>query len=72
MDGFGKTEEKVLRFDLTDMRLFLTVVEQGSLNRGAESLNLAFASVSERISGIEYSLGAKRCLLRACVRKWLA
>jgi DNA-binding transcriptional LysR family regulator len=29
-----------LRFDLTDMRLFLTVVEQGSLTKGAESLNL--------------------------------
>jgi DNA-binding transcriptional LysR family regulator len=50
---------------LTDMRLFLTVVEQGSPTRGAESLNLALASVSERISGMEYSLGAKRCLLRA-------
>src|SRR6201992_4304933 len=41
------------------MRLFLTVVEQGSLTKGAESMNLALASVSERISGMESSLGAK-------------
>lgn len=48
-----------MRFDLTDMRVFLTVVEQGSLTRGAEHMNLALASVSERISGMESSLGAQ-------------
>jgi DNA-binding transcriptional LysR family regulator len=58
MRGFGKIEGKELRFDLTDMRLFLTVVEQGSLTKGAENMNLALASVSERISGMESSLGA--------------
>ncbi|WP_308285222.1 LysR substrate-binding domain-containing protein [Bradyrhizobium ivorense] len=41
------------------MRLFLTVVERGSLTKGAESMNLALASVSERISGMESSLGAQ-------------
>src|SRR5260370_2446380 len=41
------------------MRLFLTVVEQGSLTKGAENMNLALASVSERISGMESSLGAQ-------------
>jgi DNA-binding transcriptional LysR family regulator len=59
MDGFGKTEGTKLRFDLTDMRLFLTVVEQGSLTKGSETMNLALASVSERISGMESSLGAQ-------------
>ena len=59
MDGFGKDEGKRLRFDLTDMRLFLTVVEQGSLTKGSETMNLALASVSERISGMESSLGAQ-------------
>jgi DNA-binding transcriptional LysR family regulator len=59
MGGFGRTEGRELRFDLTDMRLFLTVVEQGSLTKGAESMNLALASVSERISGMESSLGAQ-------------
>lgn len=48
-----------MRFDLTDMRLFLTVVEHGSLTKGAESMHLSLASVSERISGMESSLGAR-------------
>jgi len=59
MGKFGKSEGKALRFDLTDMRLFLTVVEQGSLTKGSEIMNLALASVSERISGMEFSLGAQ-------------
>jgi len=59
MEKFGRSEGKALRFDLTDMRLFLAVVEQGSLTRGAEIMNLALASVSERISGMEFSLGAQ-------------
>lgn len=59
MGKFGKTEGKALRFDLTDMRLFLAVVERGSLTKGSEIMNLALASVSERISGMESSLGAQ-------------
>jgi DNA-binding transcriptional LysR family regulator len=47
-----------MRFDLTDMRLFLTVVERGSLTKGAEAMHLALASVSERIAGMEAALGA--------------
>jgi DNA-binding transcriptional LysR family regulator len=47
-----------MRFDLTDLRLFLTVVEQGSLTGGAQAINLALASASERISGMEALLGA--------------
>lgn len=47
-----------MRFDLTDMRLFLTVVECGSLTQGARSMHLALASVSERIAGMEAALGA--------------
>lgn len=47
-----------MRFDLTDMRVFLTVVEHGSLTKGAQALRLALASVSERISGMESMLGA--------------
>jgi DNA-binding transcriptional LysR family regulator len=46
-----------MRFDLTDLRLFLTVVEQGSLTKGAAALHLALASVSERVSGMEAELG---------------
>jgi DNA-binding transcriptional LysR family regulator len=47
-----------MRFDLTDMRLFLTVVECGSLTQGARAMHLALASVSERIAGMESALGA--------------
>ena len=46
-----------MRFDLTDLRLFLVVVERGSLTQGALAMNLALASVSERISGMESALG---------------
>ncbi len=46
-----------MRFDLTDMRLFLTVVECGSLTQGARTMHLALASVSERIAGMEAALG---------------
>lgn len=47
-----------MRFDLTDMRLFLSVVECGSLTQGARAMHLALASVSERISSMEAALGA--------------
>jgi DNA-binding transcriptional LysR family regulator len=48
-----------MRFDLADLRLFLSVVEQGSLTRGAQALNLALASASERIAAMEAALDAK-------------
>lgn len=47
-----------MRFDLTDLRLFLSVVECGSLTHGAQAMHLALASVSERIAGMESALGA--------------
>lgn len=47
-----------MRFDLTDLRLFLTVVECGSLTQGARAMHLALASVSERIANMEAALGA--------------
>jgi molybdate transport repressor ModE-like protein len=50
--------EAAMRFDLTDLRLFLTVVECGSLTHGARAMHLALASVSERIAGMEEALGA--------------
>lgn len=46
-----------MRFELTDMRVFLTVVERGSLTHGARAMHLALASVSERIAGMEALLG---------------
>ena len=46
-----------MRFDLTDLRLFVAVTESGSISRGAGLAHLALASASERISGMERALG---------------
>ena len=46
-----------MRFDLTDLRLFLHVVEAGSITRGAERMHLAIAAVSTRIRDMEATLG---------------
>ena len=47
-----------MRFDLTDMQLFLKVLEQGSLTHAARESHLSLAAVSERLSGMESTLGA--------------
>lgn len=46
-----------MRFDLADLRLFVTIVRQGSITRGAEAMNLALASASQRLSGMEAVIG---------------
>lgn len=46
-----------MRFDLTDLRLFVQVVEACSITRGADQANMALASASARIKGMEKSLG---------------
>ncbi|WP_424811592.1 LysR substrate-binding domain-containing protein [Roseococcus sp. YIM B11640] len=46
-----------MRFDLTDLRLFLATVEAGSITRGADRSALALASASARIRGMEETLG---------------
>src|SRR5690348_16812511 len=47
-----------LRFDLIDLRLFLHVVEAGSITHGARRSNMTLASASERIRAMEDTLGA--------------
>jgi DNA-binding transcriptional LysR family regulator len=47
----------VTRFDLSDLRLFLHVVEAGSITRGAERIHLAIAAASARIRNMEVALG---------------
>jgi len=47
-----------MRFDLVDLRLFVAIVEAGSISKGAEAAHLALASASARISGMEAALGA--------------
>jgi DNA-binding transcriptional LysR family regulator len=46
-----------MRFDLTDLRLFLHVVEAENITRGAERAGMALASASERIRGMERTSG---------------
>ncbi|MEJ1977281.1 MAG: LysR family transcriptional regulator [Acetobacteraceae bacterium] len=48
-----------MRFDLPDLRLFAAVVRNGSITRGAQAVNVALASASQRLSGMEATLGAK-------------
>lgn len=47
-----------IRFDLTDLRLFLHVAEAASITHGAMRANMALASASERIRDMEEALGA--------------
>jgi molybdate transport repressor ModE-like protein len=46
-----------MRFDLTDMQLFVHVTEAGSITGGAERAHIALASASARIRGMEEVLG---------------
>jgi DNA-binding transcriptional LysR family regulator len=46
-----------IRFDLTDLRLFLHVAEAASITQGASRANMTLASASERIRAMEVALG---------------
>lgn len=46
-----------MRLDLADLRLFLCIVDAGSITRGAASAHLALASASERLRSIEADAG---------------
>ncbi|HEY0647602.1 LysR substrate-binding domain-containing protein [Phenylobacterium sp.] len=47
-----------MRFDLTDLRLFCDVVDEGSITAGAEKSALALAAASTRVRNMEATLGA--------------
>lgn len=47
-----------MRFDLIDLKLFVHVVEAGSITAGAERMHLAVAAASTRIRNMEIELGA--------------
>lgn len=51
------TQASPMRFDLTDLRLFLHVCEAGSITGGAERAHMTLQSASERIRGMEEELG---------------
>jgi DNA-binding transcriptional LysR family regulator len=46
-----------MRFDLIDLRLFVEIVQSGSISKGAEAAHMALASASARVSGMEAALG---------------
>jgi DNA-binding transcriptional LysR family regulator len=46
-----------MHFDLVDLRLFLNIVESGSITAGAALTHLSLASASARVRGLEASLG---------------
>jgi DNA-binding transcriptional LysR family regulator len=46
-----------MRFDLVDLQLFIAVADARSITQGASHANLALASASERIKGLEQALG---------------
>ena len=48
-----------MAYDLTDLELFLQVVDRGSITQGAERAHLSLASASARITAVEKALGAK-------------
>ncbi len=46
-----------MRFDLVDLGLFIAVADSGSITQGALRANLALASASARIKGLEDAIG---------------
>lgn len=44
-------------YDLTDLRVFIAVAEEGSVSRGAQRCHLAASTVSLRIKGLEEAIG---------------
>lgn len=47
-----------LRYDLIDLRLFISVAEAGNLTRGADHVHLSVGAASMRLKGLEEALGA--------------
>lgn len=48
-----------MRYDLTDLRVFLAVADAGNVSRGAERCHLAPSSASLRLKGLEETVGAR-------------
>ncbi|PMS37462.1 DNA-binding transcriptional LysR family regulator [Trinickia symbiotica] len=47
-----------MKIDTTTVRLVLAIVEEGSISRASDKLNLAVAAASRRVSDLEQQLGA--------------
>lgn len=48
-----------MRLDLADLKLFLCIVDAGSITQGAQRANLALASASERLRAMEADAGVR-------------
>ena len=46
-----------MRFDLIDLRLFLHILESGSITQGAAQANMSLPSASARLRGMEEVIG---------------
>lgn len=46
-----------MRYDLTDLKVFLAVAQEGNLSRGARRCHLSPSSVSLRLKGLEEAVG---------------
>ena len=53
------------KLDLVDLKLFLSIVDSGSITQGAYRSNLALASASERIRKLEQDLGIALLIRKA-------
>lgn len=54
-----------MRYDLTDLKLFLAVAEERNLTRGAEKVHLAPSSASHRMRQLEDALGTPLLMRQA-------
>jgi len=54
-----------IHYDLSDLKIFLAVAEAGNLSRGADRAHLAVSSVSQRIKGLEESIGTPLLIRQA-------
>lgn len=46
-----------MRYELTDLRLFLAIAEAGSLSAGAETVHLTASAASYRLKNLEHAMG---------------
>lgn len=50
-----------MRLDLADLRLFIAIVDTGSITGGAANAHLALASASERLRKMEAGSACRCC-----------
>lgn len=59
--GKPKVKEGLMRLDLADLRLFIAIVDTGSITGGAANAHLALASASERLRKMEAGSACRCC-----------